>query len=109
MRTHRWLGAFLLTLIAGGQGICGEPARCQPVQEGILQKFRPVGGWHPYGGGLLHWWPSHCFPYAGAPDDYCRKKLPKVCWPPYPFYYVWGPPESCCSQSDRHRGCAKPH
>jgi hypothetical protein len=52
-----------------------------------------VGGCDPYGGGLLHWWNPHCFPSGGAPDNYCRKPLPKVCWPPYPPYYIWGPPE----------------
>ncbi len=93
MRRHRWIGAFLLTLIAGGQGMGGEARCCEPVQKGCLQRFHPVGGWHPYGGGLLHWWPRHCFPRCGAADDYCRKPLPRVCWPPYPPYYIGGPPE----------------
>ena len=55
--------------------------------------LNPAGGWHPYGGGLLHWWNPHCFPCRAAPDDYYRKPLPRVCWPPYPPYYIWGPPE----------------
>jgi hypothetical protein len=58
-----------------------------------LQRLHPVGGWDPYGGGLLHWWNRHCFPHDCGPDDYCRKPLPKVCWPPYPPSYTWGPPE----------------
>lgn len=32
-------------------------------------------------------------PGCGGPDDYCRKPPPRVCWPPDPPYYVWGPPE----------------
>ena len=65
-----------------------------PVEPGPQERRDPlVGGWQPYSGGLLHWWPRHCFPCAGAPDDYCRKPLPRMCWPPYPPYYTWGPPE----------------
>jgi hypothetical protein len=96
MRPHRWIGAFLLTLVAGGQGMSGEPRCCEPAQEGFLQRLHPVGGCDPYGGGLLHWWPPHCFPRCGGPDDYCRKPLPRVCWPPYPPWYTWGPVEACC-------------
>jgi hypothetical protein len=32
-----------------------------------------------------------------------------VCWPPYPPYYIWGPPEICSPQG---RGCqtgCEPH
>jgi hypothetical protein len=90
MTPHRWIAAFLLTLIAGGQGISGEPA-----PECFLQRLAPAGGWHPYGGPLC-WWDPCCFPRCGGPDDYCRKSLPRVCWPPYPFYYTWGPPQTCC-------------
>ena len=64
----------------------------------LVERVKPVGGWAPYGGGLLRWWPHHCFPACGAPDDYCRKTLPPVCRPPYPCYYTWGPPEVCCPQ-----------
>lgn len=93
MRIHRWIVALLLTLMAAGRGMSGQSCCCPPAWEGLLQRFRPVGGWHPDGGGLLHWWPRHCFPCCGDPDDYCRKPLPKVCWPPYPPYYIWGPPQ----------------
>ena len=92
MRRHAWTGALLLTLIAGGRGPAGEPPKCEPGRPCILQRVAPVGGWFPYGGGLLHWWDPHCFPRCGGPDDYCRKDLPRVCWPPYPPYYIWGPP-----------------
>jgi hypothetical protein len=109
MRPHRWIGAFLLTLIAGGQWIGGEPECCEPAHEGLLRWLGPAGGWHPYGGGLLRWWDLHCFPRCGAPDDYCRKKLPLVCWPPYPPYYVWGPPEICCPQRSCGRASNEPH
>jgi hypothetical protein len=66
----------------------------------FLRQLGPVGGWNPYGGGLLRWWPPHCFPCGVAPDDYCRKALPPVCWPPYPPYYIWGPQEICPPQGN---------
>jgi hypothetical protein len=98
MRPHRWLGALLLTVIAGGHGVGGEPGCCESAQEGFLQRLGTAGGWHSYGGGLLRWWDPHCFPRGGTPDNYCRKTLPAVCWPPYPPYYIWAPPEICCPQ-----------
>ena len=120
MRAQVGACAFVLALVAGGLGLAGEVGSPQPPQPGwvltltpddpghggkhgccpppeqqFLERIHPVGGWHPYPGGLLHWWPPHCFPCGGAPDDYCRKPLPRVCWPPYPPYYIWGPPEIC--------------
>jgi hypothetical protein len=95
MRRHVWTGAVLLTLLAGGRAPGGEPGCCEPPQAGFFQRWHPVGGWDPYGGGLLHWWNPHCFPRSGTPDDYCRKKLPPVCWPPYPPYFISGLPEDC--------------
>ena len=64
----------------------------------VLERCAPAGGWFPYGGGLLSWWPQCCFPHCGAPDDYCRKPLPKVCWPPYSPDYTWAPSEPCCHE-----------
>jgi hypothetical protein len=94
MRRQAWVGAVLLALLAARGACSGEPPGCEPHSAGV-GRFAPAGGWHPYGGCLLHWWPRHCFPCGGAPDDYCRKPLPRVCWPPYPPYYIWGPPEIC--------------
>jgi hypothetical protein len=91
MRPHRWIVALVLTLMAGSQATCAEPS-----PEGFLQRVAPAGGWHPYGGGLLRWWDPFCFPCGGAPDDYCRKSLPRVCWPPYPPYYIWAPQQLGC-------------
>ena len=85
------IAVALLTLLAAGPAKSGEP-----TPEGFLQRLGPAGGWHPYGGGLLCWWPRGCFPRCGGPDDYCRKSLPSACWPPYPPYFIWGPPEICC-------------
>jgi hypothetical protein len=79
----------------------GEDA--EPTHHGVLERFHPAGGWHPYGGGLFHWWNPHCFPCQVAPDDYCRKPLPRMCWGAYPSYYGWGTPE-VVSKSP-----AKPH
>jgi hypothetical protein len=93
MKSQATMWAFALTLFTFGRALGGEPEYNEPAQQRFLQRMHPVGGWHPYGGGLLHWWNPHCFPRQGAPDDYCRKPLPRVCWPPYPPYYVWGPPE----------------
>src|SRR5215813_10291627 len=109
MRRYGWIGALLLTLVAASQGLGGEPSCCPPPPGSLLQRWHPVGGWDPYGGGLLHWWPSHCFPRCGASDDYCRKPLPRVCWPPYPPYYIWGPPEIGYPQSSGPRDYNKPH
>jgi hypothetical protein len=94
MRRPVWVGAALLALVAGGRGLAGEPGCCEPAPSCFLRRIAPVGGWCPYGGGLVRWWPPHCFPRCGGPDDYCHKTLPRVCWPPYPPYYIWGRPES---------------
>ena len=92
MRSQPGMCVLLLTLIVGGQVFGGERECCDPPQQNFLQRLHPVGGWQPYGGGLLHWYNYHCFPCGGAPDDYCRKPLPRLCWPAYPAYYQWGPP-----------------
>ena len=109
MRSRVKAWALLLTLAVCGQGLGGEHGCCEPPQQGFLQRLAPVGGCDPYGGGLLHWWPQHCFPCKGAPDDYCRKPLPRVCWPPYPPYYIWGPPEVCPHQGRCLPGWCKPN
>jgi hypothetical protein len=109
MKRIGWTGALLLSLIAASQGLGGEPPCCEPPQQGFLERLHPVGGWHPYGGGLLHWWNPDCFPHCGAPDDYCRKPLPKVCVPGYPSYYIWGPPEIGCPKCSGPWDCIKPH
>ncbi|HEY7312039.1 MAG TPA: hypothetical protein VH643_21930 [Gemmataceae bacterium] len=108
MKIHRGIIVLLLTLFASGRSISGEAPCCEPPGESILQRFHPVGGWHPYGGGLLHWWPQHCFPCGGGPDDYCRKPLPRVCWPPYPSYYIWGPPV-CPTPCKSGPACSQRH
>ncbi len=92
MKRHGWTGALLLTLIAGGLAPAAEPPTGEPDRPCFVQRLQPAGGWDPYGGGLLHWWNPHCFPCCSGPDDYCRKTLPCVCWPPYPSYYLWGLP-----------------
>jgi hypothetical protein len=106
---HIWLGTLMLALIALGAGLPtppqaarAEPPCCPPPEDCFLKRLKPVGGWCPYGC-FLHWWPCHCFPCGGAPDDYCHKPLPRVCWPPYPPYFIWGPPEICYPQP----GCAE--
>jgi hypothetical protein len=107
MRSRARTWALLLTLVPFGQGWGGEHDCCEPPQPGLLQRVAPVGGCDPYGGGLLHWWPRHCFPCGGAPDDYCRKPLPRVCWPAYPPYYIWGPPEARPRQGNGPPSCGK--
>jgi len=87
----RWSLALTLTVCSPALG--QEPGCWGQSQPHSLGGLSPAGGWHPYGGGLLHCWNPRCFPCQAAPDDYCRKPLPRVCWPPYPPYYVWGPPE----------------
>jgi len=94
MKCHIWSGPILIALLACSQGRAGEPACAFPA-DSFLQRLHAVGGWNPYGGGLLHWWDSCCFPRCGGPDDYCRKPLPPMCWPCYLSFYIWGPPEVC--------------
>src|SRR6516165_4381902 len=107
MKRAGWIATLLITLSAAGRGLAIDHDCCPPPQEGIFKRCQPVGGWAPYGGGLLRWWNPHCFPRCGAPDDYCRKNLPCVCWPPHPPYYIEGPSEICHSQGSpsAHSGC----
>ena len=86
-------------LVLGACRLSAAPPCCDPPEDEFLRRLSPVGGWHPYGGGLLHWWPRDCFPRCGGPDDYCRKPLPRVCWPPYPPYYIWGSPPAGQAES----------
>jgi hypothetical protein len=90
-----WIGALLVALLAGDRSVQAGPPCCEPPEQCFLKRLSPVGGWFPYSGGLLCWWNPHCFPCGGGPDDYCRKSLPAVCWPPYPPYFFWGPPQGC--------------
>ncbi len=83
--------AFAVVLGACGQSLAGEHGHPGPGRAHILRRIQPVGGWHPDGGGLWHWWDPHCFPRCGGPDDYCRKPAPKVCRPNYPPFYIWTP------------------
>ena len=76
----------------------GEPKRNSCASPHGVERCQPVGGWFPYGGGLLSWWPGCCYPNCGAPNDYCRKPLPKVCWPPYSPDYTWTSDEPYCSE-----------
>jgi hypothetical protein len=95
----------LLTLLH----LAGALPRAPYDLAAVLERIHPAGGWHPDPGGLIHWWPRGCFPCCGAPDDYCRKGYPRVCWPPYPPYYIWGPPEICHPQGNGPRDCNKSH
>ncbi len=93
MKSQVTIWAIVLPLLTCGQGFGGEEGDSDPHARHFLQRFHPVGGWNPYGGGLLHWWNPHCSPCQAAPDDYCRKPLPRLCWPHYPGHYTWAPPE----------------
>jgi hypothetical protein len=108
MRCQVWIGALVAALFTAAQGLAAEPC-CQLSGDRFLARFAPVGGWHPYGGGLFHWWPHHCFPGCRGPNDYCRKPLPRVCWPPYPPYYTWGPPEKGCPGSVCRQASNEPY
>jgi hypothetical protein len=95
MKSPQWIGVALLVLTLTGQGLGRQQDGAVTPRPGFWQWLAPTGGWHPYGGGLLHWWNPFCFPRLGGPDDYCRKPLPNVCFPAYPPYYIWGPPANC--------------
>jgi hypothetical protein len=100
MRRDLSKATLLFTVLVCGPALAGERDACPPPQQGFLARTMPVGGWQPYGGGLWHWWPRHCFPRSCAPDDYCRKPLPAVCWPAYPPGYIWAAPQNCAPCSD---------
>jgi hypothetical protein len=85
--------ALVLVLGACGRATAGECGHPDAGRPHVFQRVHPAGGWHPDSGGLFHWWNPHCFPRCGGPDDYCRKPPPNVCWPPYPPFYTWGPPQ----------------
>jgi hypothetical protein len=104
MRRQAWIGVVLPALIVAASACGGEPPCSEPRPDCFLRWLGPAGGWDAYGGGLLRWWPKHCFPDCSGPDDYCRKPLPPVCWPPYPPYYTWGSPEI-----GSPRDCSRPH
>lgn len=92
MRRSVTIGALVLGLSASGPARGGDHGSMESPQDWLQKRhpvgdWHPVGGWHPYGGGLFHWWNPQCFPRCGNPDDYCRKPLPRTCWPPYPPYY----------------------
>jgi hypothetical protein len=93
MQRQVTIWALGLALMSCTQALGGEEDCHAPRGPHFLRRLSPSGGWHPYGGGLLHWWNPQCFPRCGGRDDYCCKPLPKVCWPPYPPYYRWEPPE----------------
>ncbi len=109
MRSHVRMWALALGLMASHQALGEDRGPCEPCQQNFLQRLHPVGGWNPDGGGLLHWWNPCCFPRCGGPDDYCRKPPPNVCWPPYPPYYIWGPPEIGYPRKTGFRDCNKPN
>jgi hypothetical protein len=88
---------LLLGLLTAAPALGGEFWPWNPGQPQLHGRFAPAGGWHPDAGGLLHWWNPGCFPRCGGPDDYCRKPPPRVCWPPYPPYYIWLPQPASCS------------
>jgi hypothetical protein len=109
MKIQLTLWALVLTLIVSGQALGGDRGWCAPPEPDFLQRLQPVGGCNPYGGGLFHWWKHNCFPRCGGRDDYCRKPIPNVCWPPYPPYYISAPPEIHYSQSAGPRDSTTSH
>jgi len=110
MRSQVPFWIILLTLVWCGQGFGGEGGETDGQPRGhFFQRLRPAGGWTPYGGGVLHWWNPHCFPCETGPDDYCPKRLPRVCWPSYPPYYTWAPPEFGYPQRTGNQGFTVSH
>ena len=84
MKQRVWPAALLFLAIAVAGESIADPPKGQSCQGAFLERLKPQGGYFPYGGGLLHWWNPCCFPHCCAPDDYCRKSLPNVCWPACP-------------------------
>jgi hypothetical protein len=92
MRSRVTAWALVVALSACGQGHGGERDDAEQPQQSFLHRLKPVGGWCPDTGGLLRWWGADCLPRYEAPDDYCRKPLPRTCWPGYSSFYRWEPP-----------------
>ena len=109
MRSHVPTLVLVLTVATFSRVLAGDSSHGESSQQPFLDRFHPVGGWHPYGGGLTHWWNPHCFPCQSAPDDYCRKPLPRVCSPAYLPFYSWGTPEICYPRTGSPSACVKPH
>jgi hypothetical protein len=87
-KRHLRAWAAVLVILLRGEAIAGDHVSIEPGGWHFFERMSPAGGWHPDAGGLLHWWKPDCFPRCGGLDDYCRKPLPNVCWPPYPYYYI---------------------
>jgi hypothetical protein len=93
MKSKFAIWTLVFTLTACGSGKAGEPLHDESTSPHFFHRLRPSGGWHPYGGGL-HWWNPDCFDWHGLPDDYCRKPLPKTCWPCRPPHPLWVPADN---------------
>jgi hypothetical protein len=109
MKHQVWIGAFVVALIASSRGLGAEPRCREPCPDVFLKRIAPSGGWDRYGGGLLHWWDPGCFACGGAPDDFCCKPLPRVCWPGCPYFYTPGLTEIDYPQSNGPRKRNEPH
>src|SRR5262245_6850331 len=48
-------------------------------------------------------WTQRCFPRSGCADDYCRRPLPRQCWPCYPTFYRCVPAGECACQTCGNR------
>jgi hypothetical protein len=109
MRGPMWIGTLVVVLVVGrGQG--SEPLAREPCPDSCLKRWGPAGGWNPYGGGLLHWWNPCWFTRCGGPDDYCRKPLPRLCWPTRPCNCTGGTPaETNLRPTNDPRDGDKPH
>jgi hypothetical protein len=94
MRHALCIGVVLAGLGLAGGAAAGGGECCPPPEPNWLHRLSPVGGWKPDGWGVLGWWNPYCFPCAGTRDDYCRKSLPCACWPPYPPFFTFGPPDA---------------
>jgi hypothetical protein len=108
MQTRK-LWTLAIALVMSGPAYGGETACDDTPREPFLRRLHPKGGWHPYGGGLFHWWNRACFPGCGGPDDYGRKPLPRLCWPHYSPFYTWGTPEIGDPRTDGAPALNSPH
>jgi hypothetical protein len=105
MRLVGWLAVVVMLAATTVSSRAGDAPPCESDIAAWLGRVHPVGGWCPYGTGPIHWWNPHCFPCCKGPDDYCRKTLPCVCWPGYPGYFQYGPPNPCACRAG---GCQAP-
>jgi hypothetical protein len=82
----------LVVVLLGAPAVAADPGCEGPCGfRSFFHRLAPVGGCDPDGRGMFHWWDRECFVYPCAPNDYCRKPLPRLHCPPRPIQFEQAP------------------